>query len=97
MAYVDLNPVRANMASTPETSEHTSIMLRIKEAKKVRQPKALAPFVGNPRNNIPKGLPFNLTDYIELVELTGRCIREDKRGYIENNLPDILQRLGIYL
>ncbi len=55
----------------------------------------LSPFVGNPRKNMPKGLPFNLPDYIQLVELTGRCIREDKRGYIENNLPDILQRLGI--
>ena len=95
MAYVDLNPVRANMAATPETSEHTSIALRIKEAKKACQPQVLSPFVGNPRKNMPKGLPFNFPDYIQLVELTGRCIREDKRGYIENNLPQILQRLGI--
>jgi REP element-mobilizing transposase RayT len=29
MAYVDLNPVRANMAATPEASEHTSIKERL--------------------------------------------------------------------
>jgi hypothetical protein len=29
MAYVDLNPVRANMAATPEASEHTSIKKRL--------------------------------------------------------------------
>ncbi|MFN2349902.1 MAG: hypothetical protein ABR558_10085, partial [Thioalkalivibrio sp.] len=29
MAYVDLNPVRAGMAATPETSEHTSIKERV--------------------------------------------------------------------
>ena len=44
---------------------------------------------------MPHGLPFILTDYLELVELTGRVIREDKRGYIEQHQPPILQRLGI--
>jgi hypothetical protein len=29
MAYVDLNPVRAGMADTPETSSHTSIQERL--------------------------------------------------------------------
>jgi len=95
MAYVDLNPVRANMSPTPEQSQYTSIQLRIKAAIKGKQPAKLLPFVGNPRKNMPKGLPFALKDYIQLVELTGRCIRDDKRGYIEKQLPDILSRLAI--
>tara|TARA_R110001583_G_C5469820_1_gene392724 strand:- start:176 stop:544 length:369 start_codon:yes stop_codon:yes gene_type:complete len=64
-------------------------------SKKGKQPKVLFPFVGNPRKNVPKGLTFELKDFIELVDLTGRCIREYKRGYIDNNLTNILTRLNI--
>jgi hypothetical protein len=38
---------------------------------------------------------FNLLDYIELVDWTGRAIRDDKRGSISENAPPILQRLDI--
>jgi REP element-mobilizing transposase RayT len=95
MAYVDLNPIRANIANTPEDSTHTSVKLRCKQTTQSQQPKTLMPFVGNPRENMPKGLPFELTDYLQLIELTGRCIREDKPGYIDENLPSILSRLNI--
>ena len=44
---------------------------------------------------MPKGLPFNLTDYLQLVDWSGRLLREDKKGYIPDHLPDILQRLNI--
>ena len=53
------------------------------------------PFVGNPRDTMPVGLPFKLTDYLELVELTGRQIRHNQKGYIGKHQPPILQRLGI--
>jgi REP element-mobilizing transposase RayT len=104
MAYVDLNPIRSRMAETPETSHHTSVKLRIQlqtlsnpvnpEAV-AAQPSELLPFAGYPRNKMPKGLPFRYSDYLELVDWTGRILREDKKGYIPEHLPDILTRLNI--
>ncbi len=44
---------------------------------------------------MPAGLPFRLQDYLELVDWTGRQIRNDKRGSIEQNTPPILERLDI--
>ncbi|WP_417506342.1 transposase [Marinomonas gallaica] len=95
MAYVDLNPVRAKMTDTPEHSDHTSIKKRIHSAKQNQQPKALHPFVGNPRKNQPKGLPFKLKDYLQLVDLTGRIVRQNKRGSRDLSFTPILQRLNI--
>ena len=106
MAYVDLNPIRAAMATTPETSDHTSIKLRIEYWKNKAnqksddqnesfQPKSLMPLVGNLRQPMPPGLIFNLIDYIELVDWTGRIIRDDKRGSIRGTTPPILKRLDI--
>lgn len=102
LAYVDLNPIRAGMAKTPETSDYTSIQQRINTAQAAhspnhlhQQPKGLLPFAGYPRQDSPKGLPFRLTDYLELVDWTGRILREDKRGAIDETLPPILERLNI--
>lgn len=100
MAYVDLNPVRAKLANTPETSAHTSIKQRCKQAKQHKaQPNTLRPFVGNPRQttpqNTPKGLPFRLQDYLELVDHTGRCLRAGKQGAIAAQQSPILKRLHI--
>ena len=108
MAYVDLNPVRAGMAKTPEESDHTSIKYRVnywKEAAERNeghhvgdhsyQPDTLRPFAGNLRESMPKGIIFNLVDYLQLVDWTGRCIREDKVGSIGNSEEPILKRLSI--
>lgn len=95
LAYVDLNPIRAKMAETPEASDHTSIQQRISAAKDGQQPKRLFPFAGNPSKPMPAGLPFRLQDYLELVDWSGRILREEKRGAIDGNLPPILDRLQI--
>jgi hypothetical protein len=101
LAYVDLNPMRAQMADTPETSDFTSVKERINtsqsepESAEPKQPKLLFPFVGFPRQKMPAGLPFRLQDYLELVDWTGRQIRADKRGSIDQKIPPILERLNI--
>ena len=118
MAYVDLNPIRANLADTPENSDYTSIQERIKPQwdlnkaiqRQVKQ-KSMLPITDSSINSIKPALlmpfaypdtidqqaslPSNLIDYIELVDWTGRIIREDKRGYIKQTTPPILERLVV--
>ncbi|MDF1764225.1 MAG: transposase [Oleibacter sp.] len=102
MAYVDLNPVRAAMAKTPESSSHTSVQKRAKKAKEAYSPNhpqqqvpELLNFAGNPKQDMPDGIPMRLTDYLEIVDWTGRQIRDNKRGYISEAEPAIMARLGI--
>ncbi|MGL4186658.1 MAG: transposase [Thiotrichaceae bacterium] len=95
MIYVDLNPIRAQLANTPKQSDHTSIQLRIRAALKGEQPSNLLPFIGNECDNQPNGIAFSLTDYLQLVEDTGRIIRNDKRGSISENSGKLLTRLNI--
>ncbi|MCP4866567.1 MAG: transposase [Alteromonas sp.] len=95
MTYVDLNPVRARLANTPEESNHTSIQKRIKAAKSNTQPTQLLPFAGTPRNNMPDGLPFRLEEYITLVEISGRYLHPNKQGNIDYSLSPILGRVGL--
>jgi len=102
LVYVDLNPIRTGMATTPEMSDYTSVKHRIEQALTTQlpnrldqQPASLMPFTGNSREPMSRGLPFKLTDYLELVDWSGRVIREDKKGAIPEDTPDILQRLDI--
>ena len=114
MAYVDLNPVRAKIADTPEESAHTSIKERLKPEfdlstavqEQVDQQvlrtftlplKPLAKFEGTVNGAYQSGILFDFEDYLELVDTTGRIIREGKRGAISISLPPILQRLNIDL
>jgi len=42
-----------------------------------------------------RGLSFHLADYLDLVNWTGRAVRDDKHGAIAEDLPPILERIGI--
>lgn len=103
MAYVDLNPVRAGIAATPEASEFTSIHQRIRE---LRQTDVSASDIPpTPRLHTfsspaskekgKKRLPCELHEYLQLVDWTGRAIRSDKPGAIDPSMPPILRRLNI--
>ena len=41
------------------------------------------------------GIRFSYRDYLELVDCTGRIVRNDKRGLIDKDLPPILTRLNV--
>jgi REP element-mobilizing transposase RayT len=103
MAYVDLNPVRAGIATMPEDSDFTSIEARIKALAAAHEPQSkstdmppvpLLKFCGAVLDNEPT-IPFLFSDYLELVDWTGRTIRSDKRGAIDSRLPPIMQRLNV--
>ena len=53
------------------------------------------PFDGSSHTGIHQALPFTQADYIQLVDTTGRIIRDDKRGHIPDQLPPLVQQLGI--
>lgn len=97
MAYVDLNPIRARMAETPEQSEYTSIQERTEQVSQTdakQQPAKLKPFHLKGQN-AGETLPYTLHDYLELVDWSGRAVRADKKGSIPKSTPPILARLEI--
>ncbi|VAW48463.1 Transposase and inactivated derivatives [hydrothermal vent metagenome] len=85
MAYVDLNPIRAAMTRDLKGSEFTSIQERIEE-----KSSWLSGF-GKGDND----LPFYLSSYIDLVDETGRCLRDDKRGFISDKTAKAIDEIGI--
>ena len=106
MAYVDLNPIRAGIATTPEDSPFTSIYARIEALKRAHVPVQASstmpesiltapPLLAFQASASAKAIAFTLRDYLELVDWTGRMQRTDKRGAIDRALPAIMQRLGL--
>ena len=144
MVYVDLNPIRAGVAGTPEDSDFTSIQERIRawqaetmttasitgEAGEDIESGSFGREIPMPEHpgDISKPVPERLStlshsvdgavlsaswlcpiqsdsqrrgilqmttaEYLEVVDLSGRMTRSDKRGTIDAELAPILLRIG---
>lgn len=94
MSYVDLNPIRAGLAKTPEQSDYTSIQQRIKKHKKPNAQPPI-PLIYLNRSSHQQAIAFNQQDYLQLVDWLGRAILPNKRGFIQTDTPPIIERLNL--
>lgn len=108
LAYVDLNPIRAGIAESPEASDFTSAQRRIESRMTGKSQDNWLPPVALGNTDIgpqshsdghrasDKGcLPLALDEYLQLLDWTGRQLVRGKRGRIPDHLPPLLERLGI--
>ena len=101
MAYVDLNPIRASISTTPEDSDFTSIQQRVKEYQQIHDGSsenytALSP-CNDQVTHDEHCLPINHQDYIELIYCSGRAALNKKKDYIPEHLQPILKRLQLFI
>ena len=123
---MDLNPIRAALAETPETSEYTGAKDRIDDlaeredrtrpsthawerSRRRRKSGWMSPIEINEKDD-PVGpcldasgrrasskgfLSVSMGRYLELLDWTGRQLRQDKVGAIPEHLAPILSRIGL--
>ena len=103
MAYVDLNPVRAGIATTLEGSDFTSVQQRLLDVAKKRArrrkltaPASLSPFAGQTPSGAQRvPIPMDFAAYLELLDWAGRAVRDDKRGHVSGAEPPLLRALRL--
>ncbi len=120
MAYVDLNPIRAGLATLPEKSEFTSILERIREHRIMGVDEdsndCKAPLPPKTQEEVPRRLmafrqqsqnlkqtnrlrnnelPLPFSDYLELLDWTGRQLTSKNKGSITSDRSPILNRLKL--
>ncbi|AMV32830.1 hypothetical protein VN12_11950 [Pirellula sp. SH-Sr6A] len=140
VSYVDLNPIRAQVAQTLEASQYTSVAQRFAalkqelaksepppEGTQTQSPQFPAPSEDPalPQRLLPdaylapielidergsqgskpsktkkrcsdKGVvPLSSMNYIQLLDATARIIREGKKGFTPEEVPPVLERLGL--
>ncbi len=102
--YIDLNPIRAKIADTPEKSIFTSAYERILEEKekarrlknhRIESGKKVTNWITNIDKKEGGFLSMNQKEYLLMLDYVGREIRENKKGRIPKELESILVRLKI--
>ena len=110
MAYVDLNPIRASMATSLAESDFTSIQARIRQYRsyqrqqqqgdknKPGQPKIVmqpAQLMKLGTSTDSDSFPFGLQDYLALVAWSGLHLNSEPCRTIKSSAPDVLTALAI--
>lgn len=89
MAYVDLNPARANLCDTLIESDHTTIQRRLRQREgligKIRPGRTILNRPLQPVAGLDADALSSMSErsYIELVQWTGEQVRSDKRGKLK--------------
>ncbi|MGE4348721.1 MAG: transposase [Candidatus Berkiella sp.] len=106
-AGITKTPEESEFTSIYERIQHIAKQLKINKLKSMKQqkrekaelynhlsqPKSLVPFANISKSHT-HAIDFKLADYLELVDYTGRVIRDDKEaGSIPEHLAPILTRL----
>lgn len=82
---------REKPAATPSVTSLLTLRRETHLAQLPLQP--LLPFDATSR--LRAAIPFAFEDYLDLVETTGRSLHPNKRGLINERVPELLQRLAI--
>ena len=99
MVYVDLNPIRAQIASSLPDSDFTSVKQRIEVLEPGSAPSPvshvkLVPLDGKAPTEAQMFRLPSLTSYIQLVEWTGKASIEGKRGRLDPSGVSCLEQLS---
>jgi REP element-mobilizing transposase RayT len=105
MAYVDLNPVRARIAATPEQSAFTSIYARIRQLRRVAEVAThdvnqfestdVELLAFRDAGSVKGAIPLAFAEYLQLLDWTARAVQSGKRDTVEENAPSVFKQLRI--
>ncbi len=99
MAYVDLNQIRSAQCSSLDSCLFSSIRQRLAQTQQspessMHEHRSLPCLLGF-ENTGSDGIDFSLQSYVNLVEVSGKVVREGKRGYLLDEHQGLLKELQL--